>query len=78
MAAAAVLERIESLPAPLAAAIDGRCGAGKTTLAELLRERTDCTVIHADSFFFAPSSAQRSDCPSPVGILTASGLSRKF
>lgn len=54
MAAAAVLERIGSLPEPLAVAVDGRCGAGKTTLAELLRERTDCNVIHADSFFLRP------------------------
>lgn len=54
MAAAAVLERIASLPSPLTAAIDGRCGAGKTTLAEILRERTGCNVIHADSFFLRP------------------------
>lgn len=31
--------------------IDGNCGAGKTTLAALLKEVYDCAVIHADSFF---------------------------
>lgn len=32
-------------------AIDGRCASGKTTLAEVLREKTSCNVIHADHFF---------------------------
>ena len=32
-------------------AIDGRCGAGKTTLASALEKRFDCTVVHLDDFF---------------------------
>lgn len=32
-------------------AIDGRCGAGKTTLSEKLSEIFDCTVFHMDDFF---------------------------
>ena len=32
-------------------AIDGRCGAGKTTLAGLLSQRLGCGVIHMDDFF---------------------------
>lgn len=39
---------------PVIVAIDGRCGSGKTTLAALLKEKTDCGVIHADDFFLRP------------------------
>ena len=31
--------------------IDGRCAAGKTTLAARLAELCDCNVIHMDHFF---------------------------
>lgn len=34
--------------------IDGRCAAGKTTLAAILNERMDCNVIHMDDFFLRP------------------------
>ena len=35
----------------LVLAIDGRCAAGKTTLAARLAELCDCNVIHMDHFF---------------------------
>ena len=35
----------------LVLAIDGRCTAGKTTLAARLAELCDCNVIHMDHFF---------------------------
>ncbi len=35
-------------------AIDGRCGAGKTTLAENIKKELSCNVIHLDSFFLRP------------------------
>ena len=35
----------------LVLAIDGRCAAGKTTLAACLAELCDCNVIHMDHFF---------------------------
>ena len=35
-------------------AIDGRCGAGKTTLATALQQRFDCTLVHMDDFFLPP------------------------
>ena len=35
-------------------AIDGRCGAGKTTLAEAIRRRRGCAVIPMDAFFLPP------------------------
>ena len=36
---------------PLLIAIDGRCAAGKTTLADRIKKETDCNVIHMDHFF---------------------------
>lgn len=35
-------------------AIDGRCGAGKTTLASELEKMYDCNIIHMDEFFLRP------------------------
>ncbi len=35
-------------------AIDGRCAAGKTTLAEHLQKETGCAVFHMDDFFLRP------------------------
>jgi len=35
----------------ITAAIDGRCGSGKTTLAAELKEVFDCNIISADDFF---------------------------
>ena len=36
------------------AAIDGRCGSGKTTLAARLQEELGCAVYHMDDFFLRP------------------------
>lgn len=38
----------------LLVAIDGRCGAGKTTLAGYLQEQLEATVFHTDDFFLRP------------------------
>lgn len=35
-------------------AVDGRCAAGKTTLAARLQRETGCSVIHMDDFFLRP------------------------
>jgi len=35
-------------------AIDGRCASGKTTLAEELKKKIQCNVIHMDDFFLRP------------------------
>lgn len=39
---------------PFLIAIDGRCAAGKTTLAAGLQAETGCAVIHMDHFFLRP------------------------
>ena len=38
-------------------AIDGRCAAGKTTLALRLQEKLGCPLFHMDDFFPAPGTA---------------------
>lgn len=43
----------------LIVAIDGRCGAGKTTLAGLLEEEFNCAAFHMDDFF--PRPEQRTE-----------------
>lgn len=54
---------------PLLVAIDGRCAAGKTTLAEQLRETLGCNVIHADSFFPRPEQRTAERLNEPGGNL---------
>ncbi len=44
---------------PLIAAIDGRCGAGKTTLAKQISEMTGYPVVHMDDYF--PQPYQRTE-----------------
>lgn len=41
-------------------AIDGRCAAGKTTLARVLSQRLECPVFHMDDFFL-PAERRRSE-----------------
>lgn len=57
----AVLEQLTRLTrakaqdqSPVIVAIDGRCGAGKSTLAAVLAERLDANLIHMDDFFLRP------------------------
>ncbi|MBE5921862.1 MAG: hypothetical protein E7269_03810 [Lachnospiraceae bacterium] len=52
-----ISERIDCLrqvKTHLLIAIDGRCAAGKTSLAAQLQEKYDCNVIHMDHFFLRP------------------------
>lgn len=50
-----LLEELRTLPAEIRIiAIDGRCAAGKTTLAAELAEQLDGDVIHMDDFFLPP------------------------
>lgn len=49
------------------AAIDGRCAAGKTTLAEILQEKLSCAVIHMDDFFLRPEQRTKERLAEPGG-----------
>lgn len=65
-----IAERIEELKKEkeyLLVALDGRCGAGKTTLADLLKESIACNVIHTDSFFLRPEQRTEERLQSPGG-----------
>ncbi len=54
-AAGTLLDFIETLPKrPVLLAIDGRCGAGKSTLARALGEKAGAAVVHMDDFFLRP------------------------
>ena len=53
-----ILEQMERLQAnrqgPVIVAVDGNCGAGKTTLVSMLQEVCRCNVFHIDDFFLRP------------------------
>ncbi|MBO5071740.1 MAG: uridine kinase [Eubacterium sp.] len=51
----------------LLVAIEGRCGAGKTTLAARLQAGMDCSVIHMDHFFLRPEQRTRERLEEPGG-----------
>lgn len=36
---------------PIKIAIEGRCGSGKSSLAEFLADKFDCNIFHMDDFF---------------------------
>ncbi|MDD3920293.1 MAG: uridine kinase [Eubacteriales bacterium] len=56
--------RLQTSPR-LLIAIDGRCAAGKTSLAARLMRKTGCNVLHMDQFFLRPEqrTAKRLDMP---------------
>lgn len=52
-----IMEEIKqriAVKSPVLTAIDGRCAAGKTSLAAYLQKKCDCNVIHLDHFFLRP------------------------
>ena len=53
---AKLLEKIDSMlpDSNVIVAIDGGCGSGKTTLANMLQQIYDCNVFHMDDFFLQP------------------------
>lgn len=63
-----LIDRLASLvekEQPSLVAIDGRCGSGKTQLAQLIAQALPCHVIHMDDFYlpFAQRSPQRMASP---------------
>lgn len=48
-------------------AIDGRCSAGKTTLAARLQQMTECNVVHMDDFFLRPEQRTAERLKKPGG-----------
>ena len=62
-----IIDGILSEKGTLLLAIDGPCGAGKTTLAQWLRQRYGCNVIHMDSFFLRPEQRTQERLEEPGG-----------
>lgn len=52
---------------PFLIAIDGRCAAGKTTLAKQLQDILDCNIFHMDDFFLPPGLRTRERLAQPGG-----------
>ncbi len=46
-----IIRIIENASERLVIAIDGKCASGKTTLAEKIKGKTRCVVVHMDDFF---------------------------
>lgn len=66
----ALLSRIAKLHSKqrqMLLAIDGRCAAGKTTLAANLQAKTGCVVLHMDHFFLQPDQRTEERLRQPGG-----------
>lgn len=50
----AAIEKLLRTKTRIILAIDGRCAAGKTTLASHLQNNLNCNVFHMDDFFLRP------------------------
>lgn len=67
-AVSSILQKIQGYSKSLLLiALDGRCGAGKTTLAARLQEKTGCNIIHMDHFFLQPEQRSRERLEEPGG-----------
>lgn len=65
-----ILEKIEELREMkdrVLIAIDGRCGAGKSSLASAVRDRIGCPVIHMDDFYLSPEERTEARLAEPGG-----------
>lgn len=59
------IKTAQSAAKPFILAIDGRCAAGKTTLAAELARLTGAAVVHMDDFFLQPFQRTESRMASP-------------
>lgn len=61
------IEKSHSDHLPLLVAIDGRCAAGKTTLASILADHFSCDAVHMDDFFLQPNQRTQERLAEPGG-----------
>ena len=68
-AASAIRQAVEPLAGagPLLVALDGRCAAGKTTLAAYLQRQTGWGLAHMDHFFLRPQQRTPARLAEPGG-----------
>ena len=62
-----LLEKSAGRPGPAILAIDGRCGAGKSTLAAELAEAWDAPLFHMDDFYLQPHQRTAERLAEPGG-----------
>ena len=62
-----LLEKGAGKPGPAILAIDGRCGAGKSTLAAELAEAWDAPLFHMDDFYLQPHQRTAERLAEPGG-----------
>lgn len=61
------IEELREMKDRLLIAIDGRCGAGKSSLARAVRDRIGCPVIHMDDFYLSPEERTDERLAEPGG-----------
>lgn len=66
-AAQAILDKLADMKTPAVIAIDGRCGSGKTTLAECICKETGAGLVHMDDFFLRPEQRTPQRLAEPGG-----------
>ncbi len=64
----------EDVPFPFLLAIDGRCAAGKTTLAHVLATLWDCNLVHSDDYYLPFSQRTASRLSRPGGHMNLERL----
>lgn len=77
---AAVIAAVETLCAAgknAVVGIDGRCGSGKTTLAQQLQERFDCPIIHMDDFYLPVDERAENWLEVPAGNMDLERVRRE-
>ena len=65
--AQAAIDGLKRAGACTLVALDGRCAAGKTTLAAQLQAQTGCQVVHVDDFFLRPAQRTAERLRQPGG-----------
>ncbi len=65
------VRELEKRKAQVLVALDGRCASGKTTLAELLRQRLSCEIVHMDDFFLRQEQRTKERLSVPGGNIDA-------
>ena len=73
-----VIRALLDRQARVIAAIDGRCGAGKSTLAAQLQAQLSCRVFHMDDFFLRPEQRTAARLAQPGENVDTSASYRRY